>query len=308
MLTEEQASAAAAIDGGTPGFRAILLDGVTGSGKTEVYFAAMQAALEAARQVLLLVPVIGLTPQTLNRIRGRFDVPLAVLHSALAEGARMESWRARRGPRPHRRGDALGRVRGSARTRPDRGRRGTRRVIQAAGRLSIFSQGPCGETCEAAGNAGRARFSNAIPRIPGECTRASLCPRVPYPARREGPPPDIGLIDIGRHGDEDGLSPPLIAAMAEHLNRGEQILVFINRRGFAPVLMCRSCAWIADCPRCDAAIDGMRARKACAAIIAATRRRCPRGAHHAATWNRSRSASALSARSKRSQATFRTFP
>ena len=94
MLTEEQASAAAAIDGGTPGFRAILLDGVTGSGKTEVYFAAMQAALEAGRQVLLLVPEIGLTLQTLNRIRGRFDVPLAVLHSALAEGARMESWRA----------------------------------------------------------------------------------------------------------------------------------------------------------------------------------------------------------------------
>ena len=253
MLTEEQASAAAAIDGGTPGFRAILLDGVTGSGKTEVYFAAMQAALEAGRQVLLLVPEIGLTPQTLNRIRGRFDVPLAVLHSALAEGARMESWRAA----------AAGHARIVV---------GTRSAVFAAlpepGLIVVDEEHDesykqqDGFRYSARDLAVKRASLLGTPVVLGSATPslASLANARAHRyahaflTRRAGKarPPDIGLIDIGRHGDEDGLSPPLIAAMAEHLNRGEQILVFINRRGFAPVLMCRSCAWIADCPRCDA--------------------------------------------------------
>ena len=252
-LNEEQAHAAAAVDGGNPGFRTVLLDGVTGSGKTEVYFAAMRAALEAGRQVLVLVPEIGLTPQTLNRIRGRFDVPLAVLHSALAEGARMEGWRAA----------ATGYARIVV---------GTRSAVFAAlpePGLIIVDE----EHDESYKQQDGFRYSARdlavkraslldVPIVLGSATPslASLAnaraDRYLHACltKRAGAarPPSIGLIDIGRHGDDDGLSPHLITAIAEHLDRDEQVLVFINRRGFAPVLMCRSCAWIAECPRCDA--------------------------------------------------------
>jgi len=252
-LSDEQTRAATAIAGGDPVFRTILLDGVTGSGKTEVYFTAMQAALDAGRQVLMLVPEIGLTPQTLNRIRGRFPLPIALLHSALAEGERMESWRAA----------AAGHARIVVGTRsavfaalPDLGL-----IVVDEEHDESYKQQD-GFRYSARDLAVKRASLRDVPVVLGSATpslaslanaRADRYVHVRLTERAgEASPPSLGLIDMGRHGDDDGLSAPLLTAMTEHLDRGEQVLVFINRRGFAPVLMCRSCAWIAECPRCDA--------------------------------------------------------
>ena len=252
-LTGEQGAAAAAIDGARPGFRALLVDGITGSGKTEVYFTAMRAALDAGRQVLLLVPEIGLTPQTVARVRARFTEPLAVLHSGLPDGERMEAYRAARAGRAR---IVLGTRSAVFAPLPDAGllivdeehdesykqQEGFRYSARdlAVKRASLL------DVPVVLGSATPSLASLANARS-GRYAHLHLTERVGG-ARL----PAIELVDVERQGERDGLSPPLLHAMTEALGRDEQVLVFINRRGFAPVLMCRACGWIADCPRCDA--------------------------------------------------------
>ena len=252
-LTEEQRAAATALAAAAGRFEALLLEGVTGSGKTEVYFTAMRGALDAGRQVLMLVPEIGLTPQTLTRIRSRFPEPLAVLHSALADGARLRAWQDA----------AAGRARIIV---------GTRSAVFAPLRdpgLLIVDE----EHDESYKQQDGFRYSArdvavkrardlGIPVLLGSATPSletlhnAHCGRYRHLrlSHRAGGarPPTHRLVDVQRHGAEDGISPPLLAAMQAALGRGEQVLVFLNRRGFAPVLMCHECHWIAECPRCDA--------------------------------------------------------
>jgi primosomal protein N' (replication factor Y) len=253
LLTAEQAQAVSEIRAHMGTFRAFLLLGVTGSGKTEVYFHAIAAALNAGRQALVLVPEIALTPQLEALIQGRFpDTPAVSLHSGLAETERLEHWRAASSgrarivlgtrlavfaPLP-----ALGLIvvdeEQDSSFKQQEGLRYSARdlaVVRARQRgvpIVLGSATPALET-----------YHNAVTR------RYAL---LTLDRRIGAPPPRITCIDTSAGKLQDGLSERLVTALRECIGRGEQALVFINRRGYAPVLMCRSCGWISCCQRCSA--------------------------------------------------------
>ncbi len=256
-LNPEQLAAAQAI-AATLGHKATLLYGVTGSGKTEVYLHAAQAALARGRQVLFLVPEINLTPQLEASLRARLTGlagpgTLAVMHSGLADGERLQAWTSVQ--------------------------RGTARILLGT-RLAIFAPMPDlgliivdeehdtsykqqdGLRYSARDLAvWRARDRN-IPVVLGSATPSleswNHAERGHYQrymlARRarEVELPKVRLVDTRRLAMKEGFSPHLVTALGERLERGEQSLIFINRRGYAPVLNCASCGWVSNCPRCTA--------------------------------------------------------
>jgi len=251
-LTPEQDQAVTEICGGLGAFRPFLLLGVTGSGKTEVYLHAIAAALRAGKQALVLVPEIALTPQLQALIRSRFPGAQAVsLHSGLAEAERLEHWRA----------GSSGRARILLGTRlavfaplPELGL-----IIVDEEQDSSFKQGEGFRYSARDLAVARAR-QRAVPVVLGSATpaletyhnavsgRYSL---VELTRRIGAPPPRVACVDTRGVKLSDGLSEPLLAALRERVARGDQALVFINRRGYAPVLMCRSCGWISGCRRCS---------------------------------------------------------
>lgn len=263
-LNDEQAAAVAAIaQAGAAGtFSPFLLYGVTGSGKTEVYLHAIADALarDPAAQVLMLVPEINLTPQLEARIAARFPgVPMAALHSGLAEQPRALNWLAAH------RGEArivLGTRLAMLASLPnlalilvdeehDTSYKQQEGLRYSARDLALW----------------RAKQRN-IPVVLGSATpsletwwraeqtattRLTLSQR----AQAEAVLPRVSLIDLNlerRAGRQirDGLSKPLVDAIADRLARGEQSLLFLNRRGYAPVLSCDACGWLSGCPRCSA--------------------------------------------------------
>ena len=263
-LTGEQAAAVEAIRGAN-GFAPFLLHGVTGSGKTEVYLRAL-AAILAARpdaQALVLVPEINLTPQFEAAFRARFaaleGTSIVTLHSGLAEGERARNWFA-------------------AHTGRARIVLGTRLAVLASlPTLAIIvvdeEHDPAYKQQEGLRYSARdlaiwrakqldlpVVLGSATPSLEswwqadqGRYTRLTLSRR----AVAEAVLPTVKLIDLeeerrrGRASVE-GLSGPLVAALKTRLERGEQSLVFLNRRGYAPQLACDACGWVAGCPRCSA--------------------------------------------------------
>ncbi|MFA5488676.1 MAG: primosomal protein N', partial [Candidimonas sp.] len=256
-LNAEQRHAAQAI-GAAQGSSTFLLYGVTGSGKTEVYLHAALAALARGRQVLLLVPEINLTPQLEQSLRMRLataagDNILAVMHSALADGERLEAWL--------------------------RVQSGQARVLLGT-RLSIFTPMPAlgliivdeehdtsykqqeGLRYSARDLAVWRAHDLGIPVVLGSATPSleSWCHARQGRYRlltltgraKDVALPDIKLVDTRRLALQQGFSPQLLEALGQRLERGEQSLIFLNRRGFAPVLTCTSCGWISQCPRCSA--------------------------------------------------------
>ena len=256
-LHAEQQQALQAITGST-GFAPFLLFGVTGSGKTEVYLhaAADVLARDHQAQVLVLTPEINLTPQLVRRFEQRFGAHrLAVLHSGLAEGRRLRNW--------------LAAHRGSARIVL-----GTRLAVLASLpglRLIVVDEehDPSYKQQEGARYSARdlalwrAR-QLGIPVVLGSATpsleswRASETGRLQRLAltqRASGRLPDVRLVDAGRDSElrAGGLIGQLLdTAIRARLDRGEQTLLFLNRRGYAPVLRCPDCGWLSDCPHCDA--------------------------------------------------------
>jgi primosomal protein N' (replication factor Y) len=248
-----QNQAAEAINAAAGKFECLLLHGVTGSGKTEVYLCAIEDVIARGGQVLVLVPEIGLTPQLMQRFEGRLSAPVAVMHSALNDSERLCAWQTART------GDAAVVI-------------GTRSaVFTPMPRLALvvideehdssFKQQD-GFRYHARDVAiKRARLEN-IPVLLGSATPAleSLYNAeqgryrlVSLPDRAGGAaPPRVILHDLKRLKLNEGLSPPLVEALRERLARKEQSLLFLNRRGFAPVLMCHDCGWLAPCQRCDA--------------------------------------------------------
>ncbi|MCG8672149.1 MAG: primosomal protein N' [Pseudomonadales bacterium] len=251
-LNEEQSSAVDAFKAQKE-FDVFLLNGVTGSGKTEVYLQAIRPVLESGKQVLILVPEIGLTPQTLNRFKQRFLAPIAALHSNLTDKERLETWRqARHG--------AVSMVMGtrSALFTPmknlgliiideehDASYKQQEGFRYSARDLAIF----------------RAKQHN-IPIILGSATPSLESLHNSQQKRyhmvrlwhRAGnaKPPKVRLIDLKHAPLKDGLTDELTKAISSNLNQGEQVLLFLNRRGYSPVLMCHDCGWTAQCRRCDA--------------------------------------------------------
>ncbi|MFP5401070.1 MAG: primosomal protein N' [Gammaproteobacteria bacterium] len=253
-LTAEQAAAVDAILGGGPGFRPWLLHGVTGSGKTEVYLRLAAHMLAQGRQVLMLVPEIALTPQLEQRVAQRFAAANVVsLHSALADGARSRGFvQALTGradivlgtrlavfaPLP-RLGLILVDEEHDASYKQQEGVRYSARdvaVWRARQRDVPVVLGSATPSLETWYHARSERY--ALQTLNQRAVAATL--------------PVVRCIDTRRIKLDEGLSPGLQAAIAQRLERGEQSLVFLNRRGYAPVLSCPSCGWVSRCPHCTA--------------------------------------------------------
>jgi primosomal protein N' (replication factor Y) len=251
-LHAEQDAAVAAVTEAFGRFQPFLLDGVTGSGKTEVYLSLIERTLAQGRQALLLVPEIGLAPQTVRRLRDRLGVPVEVLHSNLAEGERARAWlRMRSGearvvlgtrsavftPLPHAGLIIVDEEHDSAYKQQEGFRYHARDLALVRGRaLQVpVLLGSATPSLESLANveAGRYRVLHLRSR----------------PAATQ--PPQVQIVDMRAQRLEHGLSPALLHAVGETVARGEQVLVFRNRRGYAPVLLCHSCGWHAECPRCE---------------------------------------------------------
>jgi len=259
-LNEEQRAAVDAI-AATAGFATHLLHGVTGSGKTEVYLHAAKSLIEQAgangqrAQILLLVPEINLTPQLEHHVRARFPyLRVATLHSQLSEGERLRHWLSAHeghadivlGTRlavlaslPHLRLIVIDEEHDPSYKQQEGLRYSARdlavwRARQLGIPVVLGSATPSIESWHRAAS-GRYRKLSLTKRA---VTHAVL--------------PRIGLIDMERNKAPDGLSQPLIAALRDRLAHGEQSLLFLNRRGYAPVMHCDACGWISHCRRCTA--------------------------------------------------------
>lgn len=251
VLNPQQAAAVDSIRR-TSNFGAFLLDGVTGSGKTEVYLHLIEDVLRAGKQALVLVPEIGLTPQTITRFRARLGIEPAVLHSALSDVERLANWRRARA------GDArlvVGTRSAIFAPLPDLGII----VVDEEHDQSFKQQEGLRYSARDLAIA-RAKHAD-IPIVLGSATpslemlqhcRADNYTHLSLTARAgNASPPTIRVIDLNRAAADDGLSAPLVAAIDRHLGDGGQVLLFLNRRGFAPTLICPGCGHVAECRRCD---------------------------------------------------------
>jgi len=253
LLNDAQQVAVSAISSGLESYSAYLLHGVTGSGKTEVYLQIISQVLERQYQVLMLVPEIGLTPQLLQRFNRRFDVPIAVFHSGLSDNERAQNW--------------LQVQNGVARIVI-----GTRSAVFAAmpnpGLIVIdeehdlsFKQQDGFRYSARDLAIVRARHEN-IPVILGSATPSleSLMNAeqqryqlLELPERAGvASQPVMNLIDLRQKKLDEGLSEPLLKKIHEHVQQQGQVLLFLNRRGYAPTLLCHDCGWVSHCQRCDA--------------------------------------------------------
>jgi primosomal protein N' (replication factor Y) len=261
-LDPQQAEAVAAIAAAAGGYAAFLLDGVTGSGKTEVYLTAIRACIERGRQALVLVPEIGLTPQALRRYRERLGVPIAMLHSGLADGARAQAWLAAA------RGDAPVVLGTRSAVLTPLARPGLIVVDEEHDASYKQQDGWRYHARDLAVVRARALgvpvvLGSATPSLESLANVAAGRYRSLQLTRRAGraEPPRMQVVDLRRQRLHDGLSEAAIAALAQTLERGEQALVFRNRRGYAPTLLCHDCGWYGECPRCDARLTVHRASR-----------------------------------------------
>ncbi len=230
-----------------------LLHGVTGSGKTELYLRLAQDVLATGRQVLLLVPEINLTPQLEHSVRARLGDRLAVMHSRLSEGDRLRAWlRASRGQADILLGTRLALFTPLPRLglivvdeEHDASYKQQDGLRYSARDLAVWRGHDLG-----------------VPVVLGSATPSLETWRhaqegnyrlLSLPERAQAQPlPEIRLVDTRRARLEQGFTPQLLDALEARLAQGGQSLVFINRRGYAPVLRCASCAWVSQCRRCTA--------------------------------------------------------
>lgn len=234
-------------------FNTYLLDGATGSGKTEIYLQAIEQTLARGRQALVLVPEIGLTPQTLQRFQQRFNLPIVALHSGLNDRERLDAWlQARDGrariiigtrsalftplPEP---GIIIIDEEHDGSFKQQDGFRYSARDLAAvrAHRLGIpLILGSATPSLETLFNAHQQRYKHLRLRV-----RAG-----------KAKPPEIQLLDIRGEALQEGFASASLDAIRATLHSGNQVLVFLNRRGYAPCLECHDCGWLANCPHCDA--------------------------------------------------------
>jgi primosomal protein N' (replication factor Y) len=252
-LSAHQAAAVHAVLTRAAGFAPYLLRGVTGSGKTEVYLQLVAQLLRRGRQALVLVPEINLTPQLIERFRARFPgVPLVALHSNLAEGERLRAWRAAESCEA---GVLIGTRLAVFTPLPQLG------IIVVDEEHDASFKQQDGLRYSARDLALLRAKLRGIPVVLGSATPslesyanavAGRYALLELPERPGAAPPLIRCIDTRRTRLAHGLSQPLLDALRGRAARGEQSLVFINRRGYAPALVCPACAWVAPCTRCSA--------------------------------------------------------
>jgi len=265
-LNDAQQAALTALLAARDAFGVHLLQGVTGSGKTEVYLHAAREMLDCKRQVLMLIPEIGLSEQLVQRFRARFGASVAVLHSELTERERSLVWaRARSG--------AVGIVLGT--------RSAVWTPLPSLGLVVVdeehdpaFKQQD-GFRYSARDVAVMRARDAGIPIMLGSATpsleteynvQQGKYRRLLLPQRAGGAQaPTLRGVDVRGLALTGGLGDTLCRAIDERLQRSEQVLLFLNRRGYAPVLMCHACGHIAQCTRCDArlVVHQVRGRLVC---------------------------------------------
>jgi primosomal protein N' (replication factor Y) (superfamily II helicase) len=253
-LLAEQSAAVEAVGAALGGFAAFVLHGITGSGKTEVYLRLIERVLLSGRRALVLVPEIGLTPQLLERLRERFAAPIAALHSALTDHERLLAWRAA--------------FSGEARIVL-----GTRSAVFAPvadlGLIVVdeehdasFKQHEGGFRYSARDLAVVRAQHTGVPVVLGSATPALETLHNAAAGRytllklerraAQAQPPLLKLLDLRSSAVRSGIATAAVLAIERHLAEDGQVLVFLNRRGYAPTLLCTACGWIAPCRECDA--------------------------------------------------------
>ena len=251
-LTAEQESAVETLRNSN-GFAPMLLDGITGSGKTEVYLAVAETLIQEGRQVLVLVPEIALTPQLQQRFSSGLTGTVSVMHSGLSDSEREQAWSAAEKGRT----DLLLGTRSAVFTPiPRLGLI----IVDEEHDLSYKQQE--GHRYSARDVAVMRAKLAGIPALLGSATPSleslnnAINGRYGWLKLRERPgsatPPAMRLIDVRKLPLRRGLSPALIAAVREETDAGNQTILFLNRRGYAPQLTCHECGWIAECRHCDA--------------------------------------------------------
>ena len=254
VLNQAQQQAVSALNNALGKFAVFLLEGVTGSGKTEVYMQLINKVLQKNQQILLLLPEISLTPQLENRFRQRFKVPIVIYHSKLSDKQRLQSWLAIK------QGEAsillgtrsalftpfknlglmiLDEEHDSSFKQQDRLRFSARDVAIMRAKLTNIPivLGSATPSLESLANVEKKRFQTFV--LPQRAGKAQ--------------PPKILILDIRNKRMHQGLSATLLQHIEQTLSKEkQQVLIFLNRRGFAPRLMCHGCGWVAYCAHCDA--------------------------------------------------------
>ncbi len=252
-LNSQQQAALKAVHSGWGRFHPCLLAGVTGSGKTEIYLQLIHQALISGKQALLLIPEINLGPQTLRRVERRFNARIALVHSNLTDRERLNIWLAARDGKLHiligtrsalftpfkQLGLIIVDEEHDASYKQQEGLRYQARdlaVVRAQRQGLPVLLGSATPSLESLHNAQIGRY--ALLKLEQRAGQARA--------------PTFQLLDIKSRPLDAGISLPLQQAIAQTLAAGQQVLVFINRRGFAPTLLCHHCGWVSQCPRCDA--------------------------------------------------------
>ncbi|CDH00850.1 primosomal protein N' [Xenorhabdus bovienii] len=252
QLNTEQATAVGTVRAEDQVFSPWLLAGITGSGKTEVYLSVLENILAQGKQALILVPEIGLTPQTIRRFRERFNAPVDVLHSALNDSERLSVWlRAKRGdnaivigtrsalftPFAHLGVIIIDEEHDSSYKQQEGWRYHARdlAVFRAKKENIPIMMGTATPALETLFNVQQGKYR-----------QLTLTQRA-----GEAKPAVQHLLDLKGLPLTVGLSQPLINRIGEHLKADNQVILFLNRRGYSPALLCHECGWIAECQRCD---------------------------------------------------------
>ncbi|OTQ50059.1 primosomal protein N' [Gilliamella apis] len=252
QLNHEQLNAITTINKQNKQFGVFLLDGITGSGKTEVYLNIISDVLAQEKQALVLVPEIGLTPQTIKRFKQRFNAPIDILHSGLTDKERLEVWlRSKAGDNAIVVGTRsalftpfqdLGIIiideEHDSSYKQQEGWRYNARdlaIIRAKIENIPIILGSATPSLETINNAQSHKYQKL--KLTQRAGNAKLAKQ--------------SILDIRGMALTSGLSQPLIDRIKEHLDNNNQVMLFLNRRGFAPLIICHDCGWIAECPRCD---------------------------------------------------------
>ena len=242
-------------------FNCYLLDGVTGSGKTEIYLQAIEKTLRYDRQALVLIPEISLTPQTEKRFRDRFNVPIVTLHSGLTDKQRLAAWTsAKRGSAQIVLGTRSAIFTPLARPgliivdeehdqsyKQQEGFRYSARdlAVSRAHKEGIsVILGSATPSIESLNNCATGRYNHLI-----LTDRAGTAKQ-----------PNWSLVDLKSEKSEAGIAASTLLAISQTVEQGHQVLVFLNRRGFAPAIICHHCGWSAECHNCDSRLTVHRAR------------------------------------------------
>ncbi|MCX8600328.1 MULTISPECIES: primosomal protein N' [unclassified Gilliamella] len=251
-LNEEQTKAIASVNQQNQQFNVFLLEGITGSGKTEVYLNILSDILSAGKQALILVPEIGLTPQTIKRFKQRFNAPIDILHSGLTDKQRFEVWlRSRSGenaivvgtrsalftPFKHLGMIIIDEEHDNSYKQQEGWRYHARdlAIIRAKIENIPIILGSATPSLETLNNAQNQKYQ--LLQLTQRAGDASLAQQ--------------SILDIRGLVLCAGLSQPLIDQIKKHLSNNNQVMLFLNRRGFSPSIICHDCGWIAECPRCD---------------------------------------------------------